>query len=137
MEQYTFTKEELMEIAKKVTSHLDDRLCPYSREELRAEAWLEGISLVKRHQQAYEKEIDVVPEPNTYPFLIRKEIRAYFGYWLVCTKDFGFFFEGEHYWLELLENGNICGRSDNVKGKEMMISIADLLNNFKATGEKV
>lgn len=35
MEQITLTREELMELARVVTFYLDDRLVPYSREDLR------------------------------------------------------------------------------------------------------
>ncbi len=47
--KYELTREELLEFAKLATYHLDDRLCPLSREELRAEAWLQGYEFVKSH----------------------------------------------------------------------------------------
>ncbi len=51
------TREEMIEFAKKETFHLDDRLCPFSREELRAEAWLQGYDFAKR--------MGVVTVPNS------------------------------------------------------------------------
>lgn len=45
-------REEMLEFAMRETFHLDDRLCPYSREELRAEAWLMGYYFAKRHQMS-------------------------------------------------------------------------------------
>lgn len=47
--KYELTREEMLEFAKLATYHLDDRLCPLSREELRAEAWLQGYEFVKSH----------------------------------------------------------------------------------------
>lgn len=44
------TREEMLELAKRETFHLDDRLVPFDRETLRAEAWLAGYYFVKRHQ---------------------------------------------------------------------------------------
>lgn len=46
---YFPTNSEMFEIAKKMTFHLDDRLCSYSREELRARAWLEGYNFAKKN----------------------------------------------------------------------------------------
>ena len=43
------SREEMLEFAKMATFHIDDRLCPFSREDLRAEAWLEGYEFAKRH----------------------------------------------------------------------------------------
>jgi hypothetical protein len=51
MEQITLTREELLELARVVTFRLDDRLVPYSREDLRAMAWIEGFMFAKLHQQ--------------------------------------------------------------------------------------
>jgi hypothetical protein len=51
-----------------------------------------------------------------------KELRTALTHWLICKKDFGVFKKGEHYWLELLSNGDLCGRSDNIKGV--------VINNF-------
>jgi len=48
-----------------------------------------------------------------------KELRTALTHWLICKKDFGVFKKGEHYWLELLVNGNLYGRSDNVKEVEI------------------
>lgn len=45
-----------------------------------------------------------------------KELRTALTHWLICKKDFGVFKKGEYYWLELLINGNMYGRSDNIKG---------------------
>lgn len=45
-----------------------------------------------------------------------KQLRTALKNWLICKKDFGTFKKGERYWLELLSNGCLCGRSDNVKG---------------------
>ena len=44
-----------------------------------------------------------------------KQLRIALKNWLICKKDFGVFKKGEHYWLELLSNGDLYGRSDNVK----------------------
>jgi hypothetical protein len=48
-----------------------------------------------------------------------EELRTALTHWLLCKKDFGVFKKGEYYWLELLMNGNLCGRSDNVKEVEI------------------
>lgn len=48
-----------------------------------------------------------------------KELRTALTHWLICNKDFGCFKKGEYYWLELLVNGNLYGRSDNVKEVEI------------------
>ena len=45
-----------------------------------------------------------------------KELRTALTHWLICNKDFGVFKKGGRYWLELLSNGDLCGRSDNIKG---------------------
>lgn len=45
-----------------------------------------------------------------------QELRTALTHWLICKKDFRVFKKGEHYWLELLSNGDLCGRSDNIKG---------------------
>lgn len=45
-----------------------------------------------------------------------KELRTALTHWLICKKDFGVFKKGEYYWLELLSNGILCGRSGNIKG---------------------
>lgn len=50
MEEFTLTREELLEFAKMATFRLDDRLCPFSREELRAESWLAGYWFARSHQ---------------------------------------------------------------------------------------
>ena len=44
-----------------------------------------------------------------------KELRAALTHWLICKKDFRVFKKGERYWLELLSNWDLCGRSDNIK----------------------
>lgn len=48
-----------------------------------------------------------------------EELRTALTHWLLCKKDFGVFKKGEYYWLELLINGNLYGRSDNVKEVEI------------------
>jgi ADP-dependent phosphofructokinase/glucokinase len=45
------SREEMLEFAKMATFQIDDRLCPFSREDLRAEAWLEGYEFAKRHHK--------------------------------------------------------------------------------------
>ena len=45
-----------------------------------------------------------------------KELRIALKNWLICKKEFGVFKKEEHYWLELLSNGDLIGRSDNIKG---------------------
>lgn len=64
METITLTREELLEYAKMATFHLDDRLCPFSREDLRAESWVEGYLFAKRQQQQIEKTVDTEPDPE-------------------------------------------------------------------------
>ena len=51
----------MLELAKYETYHLDDRLCPMSREDLRAEAWLQGYGFAKRHQQKADEEVNNAP----------------------------------------------------------------------------
>lgn len=75
MEEFVLTKEELLEFAKVITFHLDDKLCPLSRENLRAEAWLMGYQFAKTHQKPKCNEI-VLAEDATQPsgsFLITQE----------------------------------------------------------------
>ena len=48
------SREEMLEFAKRETFHIDDRLCPLSREDLRAEAWLQGYEFARRHPQEKE-----------------------------------------------------------------------------------
>ena len=55
------TREEMLELAKYETYHLDDRLCPMSREDLRAESWLQGYDFAKRHQKTAEEEVNNAP----------------------------------------------------------------------------
>ena len=52
---------EMLEFAEKMTYHLDDRLCPFSREELRAYAFLEGMDFAKRNCEKHviEKPIPI------------------------------------------------------------------------------
>ena len=38
---------------------------------------------------------------------MHQEIREYISHWLLCKKSWGVFLEGQHYWLELLENGKV------------------------------
>ena len=54
------TREEMLEFAKQATFHLDDRLVPFDRETLRAEAWLIGYEFARRN----EKKQDVEPAPD-------------------------------------------------------------------------
>lgn len=56
MDKFTLTREEMLEIAEIVTFGLDDRLVPLSREELRANAWLEGYNFAKRHEKNSDEE---------------------------------------------------------------------------------
>ena len=60
MDKIELTKEELLEFAKMATFRLDDRLQPFSREQLRAEAWVEGYLFAKSHQPVAEQEEPVV-----------------------------------------------------------------------------
>lgn len=48
-----------------------------------------------------------------------QELKTALTHWLICKKDFDVFKKGEYYWLELLVNGNLYGRSDNVKEVEI------------------
>lgn len=142
MDKFTLTREEMLEIAEIVTFDLDDRLVPLSREGLRANAWLEGYNFAKRYEKTSDEEnIETVEEDNlpvVPPVVIMKNaIREYLSHWLVCTEDTGIFRKGEHYWLELLEDGNFCGRSDNVKERIIDLSLRELLNNFVITMENI
>ena len=48
------SREEMLEFAKMATFHLDDRMVPFDRETLRAEAWLIGYEFAKRFPQKQE-----------------------------------------------------------------------------------
>ncbi len=139
MEQITLTREELLELARVVTFRLDDRLVPYSREDLRAIAWIEGFMFAKRHQQKAEDEEDQAPSPAPCCIqgILRNVVSEMLGYWLLCTDDYGHFHKGERYWLELLKSGWVCVRSDNMKGKEIDITLVELLSCFEVTDDKV
>lgn len=140
MDKFTLTLEEMLEIAEIVTFRLDDRLVPFSREELRANAWLEGYNFAKRHEKNSDEENIIIEavEENAPPVdIIKNAIREYLSHWLICTKDTGLFRKGEHYWLKLLEDGTFCGRSDNVKERMIDLSLRELFNNFVITNENV
>ena len=138
MEQITLTREELLDLARAVTFHLDDRLVPYSREDLRATAWIEGFTFSKRHQkQDEEKEPAPAPAPCCIQDILRNVVREMLDYWLLCTVDCGPFHKGERYWLELLESGRVYGRSDNMKEKKTDITLTELLTCFEVTDDKV
>ena len=62
---YFPTNSEMFEIAKKMTFDLDDRLCPYSREELRARAWMEGYMFAKTNWD-YSEGIQELIEDGVY-----------------------------------------------------------------------
>lgn len=57
---------EMIEIGKKMTYYLDDRLCPYSREDLRAHAWYDGYMFAKRNWE-YSDGIQSLLEVNNMP----------------------------------------------------------------------
>ena len=59
-ETMEISREEMLEFAKLATFHLDDRLVPYDRETLRAEAWLMGYQFARRNgrRQTVEPEQD-------------------------------------------------------------------------------
>lgn len=142
MDKFTLTREEMLEIAEIVTFGLDDRLVPFSRKELRANAWLEGYNFAKRHEKTSDEENPKAVEEDTPPVappvaIIKNAIREYLSHWLVCTRGAGMFRKGEHYWLELLENGSFCGRSDNIKEKIIDLSLRELFNNFEITMENI
>lgn len=142
MDRFTLTREEMLEIAEIVTFDLDDRLVPLSREELRANAWLVGYNFAKRHEKASDEENTEAVEGDTPPVappvvIIKNAIREYLSHWLICTKDTGLFRKGEHYWLELLEEGFFCGRSDNIKERIIDLSLRELFNNFVMTMENI
>lgn len=42
-------EEEMLTFADRMSAHLDDRLCPYSRNELRSRAWMDGYLFAKQH----------------------------------------------------------------------------------------
>lgn len=72
------TREEMLEFAKQATFHLDDRLVPYDRETLRAEAWLMGYEFAKKYADkkksildengAIVKEVNKAVRPITYTY---------------------------------------------------------------------
>lgn len=66
-----------------------------------------------------------------------KELRAALTHWLICKKDYGVFKKGEHYWLEMLPNGNMFGRSDNVKGKIITVPFYEFYDIFTLSMERV
>ncbi len=68
---------------------------------------------------------------------IINEVKETISHWLICKTSWGDFKEGEHYWLELLETGDFCGRSDNVKGKILTLPIGILRQNFIVTDKLV
>jgi hypothetical protein len=68
---------------------------------------------------------------------IEEEIRAACTHWLICKKDYGVFKKGEHYWLEILLNGNMFGRSDNVKGMIITVPFLDFYEIFTLSSERV
>ena len=55
------SREEMLEFGKMATFHLDDRLVPFDRETLRAEAWLLGREMSKRFplMNADQKEMEM------------------------------------------------------------------------------
>lgn len=59
------SREEMLEFAKQATFSLDDRLVPYDRETLRAEAWLTGYEFAKRFgmKKQEEEEASAPVEP--------------------------------------------------------------------------
>lgn len=73
------TREEMLELARRETYHLDDRLVPFSRETLRAEAWLLGYEFAKDHGKEEKEE---KPEEASLPFY---PVRA--GDVFYCTND--------------------------------------------------
>ncbi|MBP5724546.1 MAG: hypothetical protein J6X18_13370 [Bacteroidales bacterium] len=58
-------EKEMLEFAKSMTYHLDDRLCPFSREELRAYAFLKGMDFAKRNQEKQVVEKPVILKDNS------------------------------------------------------------------------
>ena len=64
METFELKRNEMLELAKVATFHLDDRLVPYSREDLRAEAWLQGFCFAKRHQKTDKEDNAAEPLPR-------------------------------------------------------------------------
>lgn len=82
----------------------------------------------------------LVREINTRHAKMRdrhQEIREYISHWLLCKKSWGVFLEGQLYWLELLENGQFYGRSDNIKGKTISIPTELLEEIFETTKDLV
>ena len=72
METITLTREELLEFAKMATFHLDDRLVPFSRENLRAEAFVIGYLFAKRYQKKREEEeVNIAPKPGSDDVFMR------------------------------------------------------------------
>ena len=66
-----------------------------------------------------------------------QEIRDMLKHWLICKESWGEFVKGESYWIELTENGNFIGRSDNVKGKNLFIPVGILQSYFIVTNQLV
>ena len=55
------SREEMLEFGKMATYHLDDRLVPFDRETLRAEAWLLGYEFARRYEHPANKQDDEQP----------------------------------------------------------------------------
>lgn len=68
---------------------------------------------------------------------LEQEIRTALKHWLLCKKDYGLFKKGEYYWLEMLSNGDMCGRSDNVKDCIIYIPFEKFYDIFVLSAEKV
>jgi hypothetical protein len=66
-----------------------------------------------------------------------QELRTALTHWLICKKDYQIFKKGEHYWLELLLNGNFCGRSDNIKNNVVYIPYDKFYDIFTLSIERV
>lgn len=79
------TREEMLELAKRETFHLDDRLCPFDRETLRAEAWLQGYEFARRHEPKKEEEA-----PAAKPLVDE-------GFCYVITENKGGFYKGDYF----------------------------------------
>ena len=71
-EDYAPSRAEMIEIGKQMTFHIDDRLCPYSREQLRAESWVEGYYFAKHNQEPIIREriIELVSQEHDKQFKV-------------------------------------------------------------------
>lgn len=66
-----------------------------------------------------------------------QQVKENVKHWLICKESWGEFVAGEHYWLELTENGQFVGRSDNVKDRVLLLPVGILQTHFIVTNDLV